>query len=186
MWNSFYKKFSLFPYIALLLLLCSLVRSANSSGRPRRIGSPSDSSKALSSSWTAVSDCNAVRVGTVALWVVHWPWFCVLTFAGFGAAILDWLSCAIADLTRASSILARVNSSSNFKFSFWSLLILAAFIDLAYLQTLFKLSFQQVPADHQVALKVITYVECALSLIGEALTAFAYYVLMWVTNNIPS
>ena len=42
--------------------------SANSSERPRRIGSPSDSSKALSSSWTAVSDCNAVRVGTVALW----------------------------------------------------------------------------------------------------------------------
>ena len=82
--------------------------------------------KALISSWTAVSDCNAVRVGTVAVWVAHWPWFCVLTFAGFGPAILDWLSCAIADLTRASSILARVSSSSNFKFSFWRLLILAA------------------------------------------------------------
>ena len=100
--------------------------STNSSERPRRIGSPSDSSKALSSSWTAVSDCNADRVGTVALWVVHWPWFCVLTFVGFGAAILDWLSCVIADLTRASSILARVSSSSNFKFSFWSLVMLAA------------------------------------------------------------
>ncbi|CAH3181497.1 unnamed protein product [Porites lobata] len=35
-----------------------------------------------------------------------------------------------------------------------------------------------VPADHKVALKVITYVGCALSLIGEALTAVAYYVLM--------
>ena len=50
--------------------------------------------------------------------------------------------------------------------------------DLAYLQTVFKLCFQQVPADHKVALKVITYVGCALSLVGEALTAVAYYVLM--------
>ncbi|CAH3181494.1 unnamed protein product [Porites lobata] len=37
---------------------------------------------------------------------------------------------------------------------------------------------EQVPGDHQVALKVITYVGCALSLIGEALTAVAYCVLM--------
>ena len=51
------------------------------------------------------------------------------------------------------------------------------FIDLAYLQTAFKPSFQQDPADHQVALKVITYVGCALSLVGEALTAVAYCVL---------
>ncbi|XP_073251652.1 adhesion G-protein coupled receptor D1-like [Porites lutea] len=36
----------------------------------------------------------------------------------------------------------------------------------------------EVPADHKVALKVITYVGCALSLIGEALTAVAYCVLM--------
>lgn len=41
-----------------------------------------------------------------------------------------------------------------------------------------KQFFQQVPADHKVALKVITYVGCALSLIGEALTAVAYCVLM--------
>ena len=66
------------------------------------------------------------------------------------------------------------------------LLPIFVFIDLAYLQTGFKLSFQQVPADHNVELKVITYVGCALSLVGEALTAVAYYVLMWVTNNIPS
>ena len=65
------------------------------------------------------------------------------------------------------------------------LLPIFVFIDLAYLQTLFNLSFQQVPADHKVALKVITYVGCALSLIGEALTAVAYCVLMWVKNNIP-
>ena len=51
------------------------------------------------------------------------------------------------------------------------------FIDLAYLQTVFKLSFQQVSADHKVALKVITYVGCTLSLVGEALTAVAYCVL---------
>ncbi|XP_073251890.1 adhesion G-protein coupled receptor D1-like [Porites lutea] len=36
----------------------------------------------------------------------------------------------------------------------------------------------EVPADHKVALKVITYVGCALSLIGEALTTVAYCVLM--------
>ena len=64
------------------------------------------------------------------------------------------------------------------------LLPIFVFIDLAYLQTVFKLSFQQVPADHKVALKVITYVGCALSLVGEALTAVAFFVLLWVTDNI--
>ena len=44
-------------------------------------------------------------------------------------------------------------------------------------QFLIKLSFQQVSADHKVALKVITYVGCTLSLVGEALTAVAYCVL---------
>ncbi|KAM7427385.1 hypothetical protein ABFA07_021473 [Porites harrisoni] len=37
---------------------------------------------------------------------------------------------------------------------------------------------KEVPADHMVAFKVITYVGCALSLIGEALTAVVYCVLM--------
>ncbi|CAH3182936.1 unnamed protein product [Porites lobata] len=41
----------------------------------------------------------------------------------------------------------------------------------------------EVPADHKVALKVITYVGCALSLVGEALTAVAFFVLLDLKEN---
>ena len=37
---------------------------------------------------------------------------------------------------------------------------------------------QQISRDHKVALEVITYVGCTLSLVGESLTVVAYCLLM--------
>ena len=97
--------------------------SANSSDIPNRIGSPSESSKALSSSCTAVSVCNVAREGMVGPCAAVWPDFCAFTCTRFGASILDRVTRVMSDWSRAISILARVSSSSSSKFSFvWRLL----------------------------------------------------------------
>ena len=42
----------------------------------------------------------------------------------------------------------------------------------------FAIAIHQISSDHTVALNVITYVGCALSLVGEVLTVIAYCALM--------
>ena len=46
----------------------------------------------------------------------------------------------------------------------------------------FRFEFSQVPEEHKLALDIITYIGCGLSLVGEALSALAYVVLLYAKN----
>ena len=41
------------------------------------------------------------------------------------------------------------------------------------------LTFSQVPKEHKLALQIITYIGCGLSLAGETLTTVAYALLLY-------
>ena len=47
-----------------------------------------------------------------------------------------------------------------------------------YYEFLFHIQDRDIPPPHKVALLVITYIGCALSLAGEVLTVFVYVMFM--------
>ena len=84
--------------LGLVLVSSSVcVGSAKSSDIPSRIGSPSESSKALRFYCTTASVCNVAREGSVVPCVEIWFEFCVFTFTGCRATTLDWVTCVMPD-----------------------------------------------------------------------------------------